>query len=73
MAVVVPAVLLISTLAGLTAGRWQLVPAAMAAVAAAALLLGLEAGAVAGVGAAGLALGVQLHRAVAESTLPRAG
>jgi hypothetical protein len=71
MAVVVPAVLLLSTFAGLAAGRWQILPAVAALIPAALLLLSPEAGALTALGLAGVALGVQLHRVVAESTLPR--
>ncbi len=72
MAVVVCAVLLISTFAGLAAGRWQVLPALAALIPAAVLVAGLEAGALTALSLAGVALGIQLHRAVAESTLPRA-
>ena len=73
MAVVVPAVLLLSTFTGLVAGRWQVLLAAAAAIPACLLLLGPEPGDLSVLASAGLALGVQLHRVVAETTLPSAG
>lgn len=72
MAIVVCAVLLLSTFAGLAAGRWQILPAAAALIPAAVILVSAEAGALAALAVAAVAVGVQLHRVVAESTLPRA-
>jgi hypothetical protein len=75
MAVVVLMLLLVSSFAGLAAGRFLAVLPAAAAALLCAALVGLEAGALAALATAGLAAGVQLHRVVAQyaSGAPRAG
>jgi hypothetical protein len=73
MAVAIPAVLLLASLVGLATGRWEALLVPVTAVPALLLLLGPEAGAFAGLAAAGLAAGIQLHRVVAENSVPRAG
>jgi hypothetical protein len=73
MEIAIPAVLLLASLAGLVAGRREAPLLSLAALPLLLLLLGPEAGALAALATAGLALGVQLHGVVAESTLTRAG
>ena len=68
MALIVLMVLLLASLTGLVVGRWQLVGLTLAAIPACAVLLSAEAGLLAALAAAGTAIGVQLHGAVAESS-----
>jgi hypothetical protein len=72
MAVAVLLLLLLSAFAGLAAGRRRVVIPAVAAVIPCALLGGAELAGLAVLAVAGLAAGVQLHRAVAEASVPRA-
>jgi hypothetical protein len=73
MAVAVLLLLLLSAFAGLAAGRRRAVIPAVAAVIPCALLGGAELAGMAVLAVAGLAAGVQLHRAVADVSVPRAG
>ena len=73
MPVAVLLLLLLSAFAGLAAGRWRVVAAAALAVVPCALLGGPDFAGLALLVAAGLAAGVQLHRVVAEASVPRAG
>jgi len=72
MAVAVLLLLLLSAFAGLAAGRRRVVIPAVAAVIPCALLGGAELAGLAVLAVVGLAAGVQLHRAVAEASVPRA-
>jgi hypothetical protein len=71
MALVALLALMLGSFAGLLIGRWTAALPFAAAIPAAALLAGPEAGAVGALAAAGLLAGVQLHRAVAEQFAPR--
>jgi hypothetical protein len=71
MALVALLALMLGSFAGLLIGRWAAALPLAAAIPAAALLAGPEAGAVGLLGAAGVLAGVQLHRAVAEQYAPR--
>jgi hypothetical protein len=71
MALVALIALMLGSFAGLLIGRWRVALPCAAAVPAAALLAGPEAGAVGALAAVGLLAGVQLHRAVAEQFVPR--
>jgi hypothetical protein len=73
MAVAVPMLLLLSSFAGLLAGRRRAVVPAVAAVAPCAVLGGPATAALALLAAAGIAAGVHLHRVVADASVPRAG
>ena len=73
MAIAVLLMLLLSAFAGLAAGRRRALIPAVAAVIPCALLGGAELAGLAVLAVAGLAAGVQLHRAVAEVSVPRAG
>jgi hypothetical protein len=72
MAIAVLLLLLLSSFAGLAAGRRRALIPAVAAVIPCALLGGAELAGLAVLAVAGLAAGVQLHRAVAEISVPRA-
>jgi hypothetical protein len=67
MAIAVPLLLLLSAFAGLAAGRRRAVLPAAAAVIPCAILGGPETAGLALMAATGLAAGVHLHRAVAET------
>jgi hypothetical protein len=71
MTVIALLALLIGSFAGLVIGRWAAALPLAAAIPAAGLLAGPEAGAVALLAAGGLLAGVQLHRAVAEQFVAR--
>jgi hypothetical protein len=71
MTIIALLALLIGSFAGLAIGRWSAALPLAAAIPAAALLAGPEAGAVAVLAAGGLLAGVQLHRAVAEQFVAR--
>jgi len=71
MAVVALLALLAGSFAGLLIGRWRAVLPVAAAIVPAALVAGSEAGAVGALAGAGLLVGVQLHRVVAEQYAPR--
>ena len=73
MAIAVLLMLLLSAFAGLAAGRRRALIPAAAAVIPCALLGGAELAGLALLAVAGLAAGVQLHRAVADISVPRAG
>ena len=73
MAIAVLLMLLLSAFAGLAAGRRRVLIPASAAVIPCALLGGAELAGLALLAVAGLAAGVHLHRAVADSSVPRAG
>jgi hypothetical protein len=73
MAVVVPLMLLLSTFAGLVAGRRRAIVPAATAVIPCAVVGSPEAAGLALLASAGLAAGVHLHRVVAEHSVPRAG
>ena len=70
MALAVLLLLLLSSIAGLGAGRWKVVVAAAIAVLPCALVGGPETAALAVLAVAGLAAGVHLHRVVADHTPP---
>jgi hypothetical protein len=63
--------LLFGSFAGLAVGRWAAILPLAAAIPAAGLAVGPEAGAVCVLAAAGLLAGVHLHRVVAEQYAPR--
>jgi hypothetical protein len=67
VAVIVPTVLLLSSLTGLMVGRRRALALTLAAIPACALVLGPDAGALAALATTGLAAGVHLHRVVAET------
>ena len=71
MALVALIALVLGSFAGLLIGRWAAALPFGAAVLAAALLAGPEAGAVGALAAVGLLAGVHLHRVVAEQYAPR--
>jgi hypothetical protein len=71
MALVALIALMLGSFAGLLIGRWAAALPFAAAIPAAALLAGPEAGAVGALAAAGLLAGVHLHRVVAEQYQPR--
>jgi hypothetical protein len=71
MTVIALLALLFGSFAGLVIGRWAAALPLAAAIPAAALLTGPEAGAVAVLAAGGLLAGVHLHRVVAEQYVPR--
>jgi hypothetical protein len=73
VAVPVLLLLLLSAFAGLAAGRYRAVAAAVIAVIPCGLLGSPELAGLALLAAAGLAAGVHLHRVVADSSVPRAG
>jgi hypothetical protein len=66
MAVIALVLLLLGSFAGLLIGRWAAALPLVAATAPATLMGGPEAGALVALAAAGLLVGVQLHRAVAD-------
>jgi hypothetical protein len=70
MAVIALLALLFGSFAGLVVGRWVAALPFAAAIPAAGVALGPEAGAVAGLAAAGLVAGLHLHRVVAEAYAP---
>ena len=65
--------LLVSAFAGLAAGRRRVVAAAAIAVIPCAVVGGTDLAALALLASASLAAGVQLHRVVAETSVPRPG
>ena len=71
MTVIALLALLCGSLAGLVIGRWGAALPVAAAIPAAALLAGPEAGAIGLLAAGGLLAGVHLHRAVAEQYVAR--
>jgi hypothetical protein len=71
MTVIALLALLCGSFAGLVIGRWAAALPLAAAIPAAALLAGPEAGAVGLLAAGGLLVGVHLHRAVAEQYVAR--
>ena len=71
MTVIALLALLFGSFAGLVVGRWAAALPLAAAIPAATLLAGPEGGAVAVLVAGGLIAGVQLHRVVAEQSVPR--
>jgi len=71
MALAVLMVLLAASLAGLALGRRRAAAAALPAVPACALVLGVAAGGLAALAVAGLAAGAHLHRVVAEDLQAR--
>jgi hypothetical protein len=72
MAVAVLMLLLLSSFAGLLAGRRRAVVPAVAAVGPCAILGGAAMAALALLATAGIAAGVHLHRVVADASVPRA-
>ena len=71
MAVVALLVQLLGSFAGLLIGRWQALLPLLAAIPAATLMAGAEAGVLVLLGAAGFVAGLHLHRIVAEQYVPR--
>jgi hypothetical protein len=71
MALVALIALMLGSFAGLLVGRWAVAVPLAAAMPAAALLAGPEAGAVGALAAVGLLAGVHLHRVVAEQYVAR--
>jgi cation transporter-like permease len=71
MTVIALLALLFGSFAGLVIGRWSAVLPMAAAIPAAALLAGPEAGAMGALAAGGLLAGVHLHRVVAEQFVAR--
>jgi len=68
MALIAPAVLLVSSLAGLVVGRWRLAFACLPAAIVAGMLAAPEVVVLATLAAAGTAAGVHLHAVVADHT-----
>jgi len=71
MAVVALLVLLLGSFGGLLIGRWKGALPIAAAIPAATLAAGPEAGALTALGLAGFVAGIHLHRVVAEQYIPR--